>query len=1074
MREAIRRARVVRVAGVVRVACVVLAAFGGGAWLAHVLLGAWAMAARPDRFSDGWYAVGGLRRTIQILVADVLGPRGVLAVAALVAVAFVGSFTVASRHFARASGLRFGPPKGRVSRRIGGIAVALSVLAVACLAARSPRVSERRALVSSSSSLSSSSTELAPSPPSFASTDVAHPNVVLIGALGLRFDRLDPRTTPNLVRFAGTSVRFDRAYASTPRPAASWEALLSGRDPGCAAAACEDVPRGERETDTLLSRFAHAGYRVLPPIRHQPEVAVDPRDVTASAVDALDALRATAPEAPFFLTVRLASTTPPLLAPSSDRASFTDPAYRGPFKYAARGPTTNLDARDLRQWHALYDAAAFAEDAAIGRLLDALDARGLADRTIVAVVSTHGELPFGAPSTDPAGDAAVHVPWMIRAPGQSARTVSEIARDVDFAPTLHELAGVPPPPGLDGASLAPAFAGRPVEHHVAWSTLADAGRDADACMGSTRVVRDERFILVHRSSRMGATCTLFDGMVDPSHTTDVSARFPEEARRLRDALSRGVRRDPSMEERDGLFVPRASPPSPLRDVVWIDLVDASETSELRAASERGVVFPRTYAVTLDAEPAEIRAMLSGAPPRDLDRLDQAPTLPGLLRGRGYEAHAFVSPSRRSRLERALGGSMDVHEAPSMASDVERFFDEHASTPTFALFAPEGGRARETVDSVLHALERRGMRERTVVAVTVRPASRLPSGRVRVLTAPTATAPTTTASTAPPTEASMRGSLLVSAPGVLPDTGRVDARVRTIDVVPTITELLGIEGDARTSGRSLVRLARGEPEPFERVVFTETVDDAPTRRHSRAVERAHASRVIASLVRGHHHYLTTSFPPSPEAPPTASPRERLYDLDRDPLERADRSRQEPDVTAEMRARLLAARAGVRVPGDPEDPRAEQPPRTVRLRFAGGDRPRRISGTIFVGDRPAEPGDEPAIVADRDGVRTTEVLPVGVGREALRVDGDRIELSFATTPSSLVGIDLVLRPGARPIRWTFFLDDRSWPPDATFAGPFGLRTPELRDGLVTPSARFAAEGRAFPAVDTRHETGLFVVR
>ncbi|HSO39481.1 MAG TPA: hypothetical protein VLT33_43435, partial [Labilithrix sp.] len=51
---------------------------------------AWGMAESPALYAAGWYARGGLARTIQIFASDVLGPHGVVLVAIVVAIAYVG------------------------------------------------------------------------------------------------------------------------------------------------------------------------------------------------------------------------------------------------------------------------------------------------------------------------------------------------------------------------------------------------------------------------------------------------------------------------------------------------------------------------------------------------------------------------------------------------------------------------------------------------------------------------------------------------------------------------------------------------------------------------------------------------------------------------------------------------------------------------------------------------------------------------------------------------------------------------------------------------------------------------
>lgn len=106
-----------------------------------------------------------------------------------------------------------------------------------------------------------------------------------------------------------------------------------------------------------------------------------------------------------------------------------------------------------------YLAAVTFADAMVGRVLRALAASQYADNTIVVLWSDHGyhigEKQKYHKST--LWDEATRVPLIVAVPGLtepgglSRRAVSLI----DLYPTLAELAGLPQPDGLDGASLVP-------------------------------------------------------------------------------------------------------------------------------------------------------------------------------------------------------------------------------------------------------------------------------------------------------------------------------------------------------------------------------------------------------------------------------------------------------------------------------------------------------------------------------------------------------------------------------------------------------------------------------------------
>jgi iduronate 2-sulfatase len=101
-------------------------------------------------------------------------------------------------------------------------------------------------------------------------------------------------------------------------------------------------------------------------------------------------------------------------------------------------------------------------DAQVGKVLDALDRSGVADRTIVVFVGDHGyhlgeHTQWGKTSNF---EYDAWVPLMVATPGSrhAGRRTSSLAELVDIFPTLVALCGLPAAPGLDGVSLAPVLA----------------------------------------------------------------------------------------------------------------------------------------------------------------------------------------------------------------------------------------------------------------------------------------------------------------------------------------------------------------------------------------------------------------------------------------------------------------------------------------------------------------------------------------------------------------------------------------------------------------------------------------
>lgn len=120
-----------------------------------------------------------------------------------------------------------------------------------------------------------------------------------------------------------------------------------------------------------------------------------------------------------------------------------------------------VDQIPVKRLEALYNGEVAYTDDEIGRLLDAIEDMKLADTTVVALTSDHGEEFLdhnGFEHGHTLYDEMIRVPLIIRAhgakPGFSVKNVGHI----DVAPTLCELAGVQPDPVFQGRSLVPLMA----------------------------------------------------------------------------------------------------------------------------------------------------------------------------------------------------------------------------------------------------------------------------------------------------------------------------------------------------------------------------------------------------------------------------------------------------------------------------------------------------------------------------------------------------------------------------------------------------------------------------------------
>ncbi len=608
--------------------------------LVHAVTVLWAMADSPQLYAARWYARGGLPRLVQIVATDVLGPGGVAAVALLAVLVYARPAPLAvlatrARDAFGASGA--GAFLRRYARRLGTGASALVALFAAGGLARSAAPPDAEAAPP------------APAP--------ARPNILLLAADSLRADRLDPKIAPNLSRLADRGTRFERAYVSIPRTFPSWVTILTGRHAhhhgvrsmfptweerakdfdalparlaraGYATGVVSDyagdifgrVDLGfgtvetpsfdfrqlirqralERETPLLPFLHSRVGRRIFPVMR-ELNAAADPRLLAGDVTNRIHALK----DKPFFLTVFFSTAHFPYAAPAPFYAKYTDPGYRGRFKYhkpVGLGGEDAPDEADIRQVRALYDGAVSAIDDAVASVLAQLEADGIADRTIVVVTADHGETLYdhghGQGHGDHLfGDEGTHVPFVVVdprvGPSGAKRRETRIVRDVDLAPTLYALTGIAPPADLDGRSLAPALRGEPLDPRLAFAetelwfteeipglsselripypgimalTELDARHNAEIVMrrdmmpitrmARHRMVRNETLKLVYVPTRNGARYMLFDTVADPGETKDIAAERPADVERLSAELWRWMLEDVAMEKRDGFLVPR--------------------------------------------------------------------------------------------------------------------------------------------------------------------------------------------------------------------------------------------------------------------------------------------------------------------------------------------------------------------------------------------------------------------------------------------------------------------------------------------------------------------------------------
>jgi uncharacterized sulfatase len=181
------------------------------------------------------------------------------------------------------------------------------------------------------------------------------------------------------------------------------------------------------------------------------------------------------------------------------------------------GWRSQMSDSERRQAIAAYYACVSFIDAQTGIVLDAVDRLGLAGNTVVIFVSDHG---FhlgehgGLWQKQTLFEEVARVPLIVAAPGKSAGVVtSHPVELLDLYPTLAELCGLAPPPGMHGKSFTTLLK----DTDCPWPEVAFTQVFRSGVMG--HAVNNERYRYTEWGNEQ--TAELYDHAVDPREYTNL-------------------------------------------------------------------------------------------------------------------------------------------------------------------------------------------------------------------------------------------------------------------------------------------------------------------------------------------------------------------------------------------------------------------------------------------------------------------------------------------------------------------------------------------------------------------------
>jgi choline-sulfatase len=277
---------------------------------------------------------------------------------------------------------------------------------------------------------------------------VSRRSIVLITIDTLRADHVNPKITPVLDRLTRESIVFDTAISVGPLTLPGHASLLTALYPPVHGLRDNHLYSLPKDTPTYTAWLKSQAYRTGAFVS---SIVLDKRYGLVAGFDTYDdEMPDGGPERSAQETLQRAAQW---LTSQTSKTADSEPFFLWIHLFEPHAPYKTGS----------YAGEVTSVDRELDRFFTLLRARGLWDDTVLSVTSDHGES-LGEHGEATHGyyvyDSTIRIPWILKAPGQTARRVAAQVRLIDVMPTMIELAAVSagttaPIPGVHGETLVP-------------------------------------------------------------------------------------------------------------------------------------------------------------------------------------------------------------------------------------------------------------------------------------------------------------------------------------------------------------------------------------------------------------------------------------------------------------------------------------------------------------------------------------------------------------------------------------------------------------------------------------------